>query len=27
VFILVETLYANQKGETLLKALQTHILR
>ena len=27
VFILVETVYANQKGETLLKALQTHILR
>ena len=27
VFILVETIYANQKGETLLKALQTHILR
>jgi acyl dehydratase len=27
VFILVETVYANQRGETLLKALQTHILR
>jgi acyl dehydratase len=27
VFILVETVYCNQKGETLLKALQTHILR
>jgi acyl dehydratase len=27
VFILVETVYANQKGEPLLKALQTHILR
>ena len=27
VFILVETIYGNQKGETLLKSLQTHILR
>jgi hypothetical protein len=27
VFILVETVYANQKGEPLMKALQTHILR
>lgn len=27
VFILVETVYCNQKGETLLKSLQTHILR
>jgi len=27
VFILVETVYANQKGELLLKALQTHVLR
>jgi acyl dehydratase len=27
VFILVETVYATQKGQTLLKALQTHILR
>jgi hypothetical protein len=27
VFILVETVYANRKGEILLKALQTHILR
>jgi acyl dehydratase len=27
VFILVETIYANQKGETLLKSVQTHVLR
>jgi hypothetical protein len=27
VFILVETIYSNQKGETLLKSLQTHVLR
>jgi hypothetical protein len=24
---LVETIYANQKGETLLKSVQTHVLR
>ncbi|HTU02760.1 MAG TPA: MaoC family dehydratase N-terminal domain-containing protein [Candidatus Sulfotelmatobacter sp.] len=27
VFIMVETIYANQNGATLLKALQAHILR
>jgi len=27
VFIMVETIYANQKGATLLKAVQAHILR
>jgi acyl dehydratase len=27
IFILVETIYADHKGNTLLKALQTHILR
>jgi hypothetical protein len=27
VFILVETVYANQKGEPLLKAVQSHVLR
>lgn len=27
VFLLTETIYTNQKGETLLKALQTRILR
>ena len=27
VFVLVETIYANEKDETLLKCVQTHILR
>ncbi len=27
VFILVETVYADQKGEPLLKAVQSHVLR
>jgi len=27
VFVLVETLYRNQDGRLLLKALQTHVLR